>query len=573
MHRSSYPTGETTASRIKSLSLYIERQRNRAEADALLREVRLAHDDIQDETRPVGIALWHHAVEYFAERYGKTTLLDTWSGVIDEENLGVWTRVLRGTSGPLDAFRQLDGLGGEEVRTSRWETLAAEPGRWHGRVSLACDPRFERDGLLTLARAAELRALPVMFGYEPGEVSLLSTQQATFASRTGATGQEYLVVWRLASRAQVPVGAAIGAAIGASAAMYQPVAGVIGATAGLAVGAASGLLAQRDAQRRIEASAQSYRLRALERSLMLREEQRAAAAQHEGSVIAGLYRLGGRLGTGANGVIHQAVRLSDSLPVAIKLLRPAVAHDAVASDRLRREAEAMGLAWHPNVVELYDQGSLPDGTIYIVMELLQGESLAARLKRQGSLSPDELLPLALELCDALGAVHAAGVIHRDVKPSNVYLARSPDEDQPRVKLLDFGIARVEWAETRLTNFGAQLGTPGYMSPEQELGHEIDSRSDLFALGSLLYECLSGRPLRPVGRDEGPQTGDGHRSSTVQRTQHEVPPAWLEVIVKATDPSPRGRYPDAKAMRDALLAAARPSLLPIGQEAVSSGQGA
>src|SRR6202043_357705 len=190
---------------------------------------------------------------------------------------------------------------------------------------------------------------------------------------------------------------------------------------------------------------------------------------------------------------------SDGVPIAIKLLRAAAAHEAVASDRLRREAEALGLAWHPNVVEVIDHGHLPDGTAYLVMELLHGESLAARLRTKGRLTPLELLPTAMQVCDALAAVHAAGVVHRDVKPSNIFLAI--DRDDPggaeRAKLLDFGIARVEWEETRITNTGGPLGTPGYMSPEQEVGNgEIDGRSDIFSLGAMLFECLVGEPPPP-----------------------------------------------------------------------------
>src|ERR1700677_3351493 len=126
--------------------------------------------------------------------------------------------------------------------------------------------------------------------------------------------------------------------------------------------------------------------------------------QLEGSVAAGQYRILRRMGSGATGVIYEAARISDGMPVAIKLLRAAAAHEAVASDRLRREAEALGLAWHPNVVEVIDHGYLPDGTAYLVMELLPGESLASRLQSKGKLSTRELLPIAMQLCDALGAV-------------------------------------------------------------------------------------------------------------------------------------------------------------------------
>lgn len=567
MQRSTYPAGETTASRIKSLVLTLQAKRGRSEADALLSSVKLSHDDLENETRAIGVAVWHKAVEEFASRYGRDALADTWRGVVDPENLGVWMRVLRGTHDPEGAFRQLDGLGGDEVRTSRWETMKAGPGFWQGRVYLTHDPRFERDGLLTLARQAELRAVPVLFGMAPGDVETISTHRSTFATRTGTAGQEFRVSWRLATdRRDVPIASAAGAVLGLGGAAHSMLAAAAGVVAGAVVGAGAGMMLRRDRQRRADAQAQNVRIRALERSMHLRDDQsRKAAGTNEGSVIAGMYRLGAKLGTGASGVIHKAVRLSDNAPVAIKLLRAAVAHDAIASDRLRREAEAMGLAWHPNVVELYDQGALPDGTTYLVMELLEGESLSARLARERPLPLRELLPLALELCDALGAVHAAGVIHRDVKPGNIFLARHPagappDEQRLRVKILDFGIARVEWAETRLTNTEAAVGTPGYMSPEQEEGREIDARSDLFSLGAVLYECLTGIALRPGMRpgDASKDASSDDRSSGVQKASASAPPAWLEVVEKCMAPQPRDRYVDAKALRDALVEAARRS---------------
>src|SRR4029079_10934499 len=126
--------------------------------------------------------------------------------------------------------------------------------------------------------------------------------------------------------------------------------------------------------------------------------------------------------------------------------------------------------------------------------LLRGESLAVRL-RKGPLTPEQLMPIAVQVCDAIGAVHAAGIVHRDLKPANIFI--TPIDGGERVKLLDFGIARVEWEETRLTNMGAPLGTPGYMSPEQEAGGTIDARSDVFALGAVLYECLVGEPPPPT----------------------------------------------------------------------------
>jgi serine/threonine-protein kinase len=311
--------------------------------------------------------------------------------------------------------------------------------------------------------------------------------------------------------------------------------------------------------RRAQSDAQMNRIRALERSVALQEErERFAVGFMEGSIVAGKYRLGKKLGTGASGVIHQATRLSDNAPVAIKLLRAAVAHDTVASDRLRREAEALGLTWHPNIVEVFEHDHLPDGTAYLVMEQLEGESLAARLRRAGPLSPEQVVSIMSQLCDALGAVHAAGVIHRDVKPSNIFLDRPSDDDPIQLKLLDFGIARVEWAETRLTNMGAPLGTPGYMSPEQEQGGDIDARSDLYAAGAVIYECLTGvSPSTTVSGSfaiGAPQAQGGSAGGPMAS----VPVEWRAVIGRAMAPLPQARYRDARAMREAILALVRPS---------------
>jgi serine/threonine-protein kinase len=314
----------------------------------------------------------------------------------------------------------------------------------------------------------------------------------------------------------------------------------------------------RDVVRRAESHAQHTRVHALERSLSLKESrEREVGAQLEGSVVAGAYRILRRMGSGATGVIYEAVRLSDGVPVALKLLRAATAHEAVASDRLRREAEALGLAWHPNVVEVIDHGYLADGTAYLVMELLHGESLAARLQTKRRIAPYDLLPIAMQVCDALAAVHAAGVVHRDLKPSNVFLAvdREDAAGTERVKLLDFGIARVEWEETRITNTGGPLGTPGYMSPEQEMGNgEVDGRSDLFALGALLFECLAGEPPPPRSPSGLIRTADfsavrldsGHHKAASL-----IPVRWRPVIEKAMALRPDDRYPDARSFSQAL----------------------
>jgi serine/threonine-protein kinase len=297
-------------------------------------------------------------------------------------------------------------------------------------------------------------------------------------------------------------------------------------------------------------------------------------------VVAGQYRIGARMGSGASGVIYEATRITDGVRVAIKLLRAASAHDAAASDRLRREAEALGLSWHPNVVEVIDHGSVADGTSFLVMELLEGETLASRLRTR-HLGVAELYPIAVAVAEALVAIHAAGVVHRDLKPSNIYIVTANGEET--VKVFDFGIARVEWEEMRITNMGAPLGTPGYMAPEQEIGGEVDARSDVYALGAVIYECLVGEPPPPSEEDrwtppqEGASSLGGLRggfdsmhpraASGVQPASRmpstapaaaaiDVPDAWRVLVDRALARRPEDRFQDARSMLAALRAAAR-----------------
>jgi serine/threonine-protein kinase len=566
--------------------LYVQDRHGRAAADAFLKEARLDRDYLDDETRPLPLEVWHTALVGFASHWGRDEIPQTVEWVASAENLGVWTRVLRGASTPSAAFRQLDSHGGPEVLTERWQTIDEGPGSWRGKVRIRASAAHERDGLCSVARSIELSAVPLLFGMKPAVVTVIPHSDE-------ATQEEFLVRWL--TPASEPLYAGVGAGIGAALAVAASVAGGLSiaralalAGMGIVLGAAGGWIAMHDARRRAQTRAQLIRIQALERAAALRDTmERGAIGFREGAVIAGQYRLGQKLGVGASGAIWEAVRLADGEIVAIKLLRAAVAHDTVAADRLRREAAALGLAWHPNVVEVYDDGHLPDGTSYLVMERLYGESLATRLKQVGFLSATETLPIALQVCDALGAVHAAGVVHRDLKPSNIFLAQ-PDahesSDDParislstistgeRVKLLDFGVARVEWAETRLTNMDGPLGTPGYMSPEQEQGLEIDDRTDLFALGGVIYECLTGSPPPRAGESWAGERARRDMGSGVQRSSGSVPSDWLAVIERAMAEMPRDRYADARAMREALMALAAKNDSPARTPPTSGGLG-
>ena len=547
MEKRGFPRGKTTASRLKVLFACYEARKGRAAAEEWLARSHVRPEELEDETRLLPLMALARALDAFVEALGAEAIDEAALAFLAPENLGLWARVLRGNTTPEGAFPRLDGSESEYGRTTVWETLEAAPGRWRGRVRLAHDPRLEASGHLASLRAAELSIVPCLFGYPRGKVT-----------RTGdEAAQEYVVEWALPASSQRAsalgaCGGVVGVGVPALAA-YGPLVGAAAGVVGGLLAAAAGHVAARELRGRVEARAQAVRVASLERSLALRELREASGAGDlVGTIVAGQYRLVKSMGSGATGVIYEAVRVADELPVAVKLLRAAAAHDTVASDRLRREAEALGLAWHPNVVESLDHGHLPDGSAYLVMELLRGQSLADRLRERGRLSPDELLPLAVVLAEALAAIHAAGVIHRDLKPDNLFLVKGDDGEEV-VKILDFGIARVEWEEMRITNLGTPMGTAGYMAPEQEAGQEVDARADLYALGATLHECLLGElPPAPGARAESAGRADAahaHPGSGVHRSA--LSAEWRAVLDKCLATAPEDRYADARALARAL----------------------
>jgi serine/threonine protein kinase len=204
-----------------------------------------------------------------------------------------------------------------------------------------------------------------------------------------------------------------------------------------------------------------------------------------GQTLSERYRIVRRLGVGGMGTVYEAEHLFIEKRVAIKLLRPEITESEDAMLRLQREAMAASTIGHQNIVTIDDFGHLPDGRAYLSMECLEGQSLADII-RQGGLTTAETLRIAKELCDGLSAAHGKGIVHRDVKADNVFLV-----DGGGVKILDFGIAKAQ-GNPSLTQTGAIYGTPNYMAPEQALGRDIDHRVDVYAVGVLLFEMLTGR---------------------------------------------------------------------------------
>jgi tRNA A-37 threonylcarbamoyl transferase component Bud32/HAMP domain-containing protein len=210
--------------------------------------------------------------------------------------------------------------------------------------------------------------------------------------------------------------------------------------------------------------------------------------------LVGRYELKERIGEGAMAEVWRAHDPGIDRVLAIKILKPQFRRNPEYTQRFLREAKAAGALAHPSIVTIYDVGEV-DGYPYIAMELLDGEPLDTTLTREAKLPDEQVLAIAAQLASALNYAHLSGVVHRDIKPSNIMLGR----DGRSIKILDFGIARVAEADTAETDrqhlqtqIGQVLGTPRYMSPEQALGQRVDGRSDLFSVGVVLYELVTGR---------------------------------------------------------------------------------
>jgi serine/threonine-protein kinase len=277
-----------------------------------------------------------------------------------------------------------------------------------------------------------------------------------------------------------------------------------------------------------------------------------------GEVVAGKYRIERLLGTGGMGIVMAARHLALDEAVALKFVLGQHASEREAIDRMLREARATFRLRSKHAVRVHDVGELPSGTIYIVMELLDGRDLRAELAARGPLPENEVVAYVLDACDALEEAHALGIVHRDLKPHNLFLAKSLQG--PRiVKVLDFGMSKVdsELFETGpLTRPETALGTPRYMAPEQwKSATAVDVRADIWALGVVMFELLTGKP--PL-QDLSPQDrvarmlGGGIPSPRELRPQ--LTEAVTRVVMRCLRGNPSERWPSvshlATSLRDA-----------------------
>ena len=274
-----------------------------------------------------------------------------------------------------------------------------------------------------------------------------------------------------------------------------------------------------------------------------------------GQTLGGKYRAMRVLGEGGMGTVYECLHIGLNRRVAVKVLHPAQARKKASVQRFHHEAQVASAIGHPNICEIYDMGEADDGAPFLVMELLQGETLADRIASEGALPFEDVVEIIAQVLSGLIAAHEKTIIHRDIKPENVFLSSRPGI-APLAKILDFGISKVAGADDlHLTRTGMVMGTPFYMSPEQARGDRaLDHRVDIYATGVMMYECLTGR--RPF-------TAANYNALLVQilttnaRPPHDirpaVPEAFEEVVMKAMHRERDKRFRTAAEMQKALVA--------------------
>jgi serine/threonine-protein kinase len=279
------------------------------------------------------------------------------------------------------------------------------------------------------------------------------------------------------------------------------------------------------------------------------------------AIFAGKYRVVRELGRGAAAVVVEAEHVRLRQRVAIKILDARLVDDAAGVERFEREARAMAALKSPYVTSVLDVDALPDGTPYVVMDLLHGRDLSSELRERGRLPPAEALALAIQACEGLEIVHAAGLIHRDLKPSNLFLV--PTDRGVLLKLTDVGIAHVDGDGASAPS---SLGTPAYRSPEQASSPEdVDARTDLWSLGVILFHSLSGA----LPFDAGPGAARDDASTSLADRCPELPASVVAVVNRLLETNRDDRPPNATAVREALTVCASELGAPGGEPEVET----
>ncbi len=282
-----------------------------------------------------------------------------------------------------------------------------------------------------------------------------------------------------------------------------------------------------------------------------------------GTTIAGLYLIQAVIGEGGMATVYRATHKLVDRPCAVKVMNPAMASDATVRERFRREAKAAQSLAHPNVIEIFDQGETPEGTPYIVMELLRGKTLAD-LVAKGPMAPPRSVPIMIQVARGIARAHDLGIVHRDLKPENIFIC-SRDDGSDLVKILDFGIARSR-SDSRLTNAGELFGTPQYLAPERITGGEAGPSVDLYALGVIFFEISTGKlPFEATDPTTFLIKHMKEKPLRARAVDPKVPEKLDALIAALLEKDPKARPVDAHRVEQDLTALAQALRIPLPLE--------
>jgi len=536
---------EIRAAELRAPLLKLREAKGQAVLTDVLSEAGMQLSDLGHDSAWVPLSSARRILDQVVGHLGEEGVRSRGTHAESPEVLGLYMRLLRHAQTPREGYEYLALSASESNRVGTFQLL--EVSESAARVSYTPLAELELDQSarsLCLLRQAELTALPRLWGLAEADLSEHSCL---------AKGQDrcvYQLRWEGLTRPYWPIAATgVGAGAGVLAGAFGslPAAG-IAALAGALLGGTTGSLLSRLRRERAERHRERNRVIALEQNLKQRGQLEPHAADLTDAVLGGKYRMLRPIATGGIGTVYAAEHLGVGYQVAVKVLRGAAAVDAAEVARLRREARIQMALEHPNIIRTFDLDQLPDGTLYVVMELLRGTSLQEKLRQKGALPASYLIPVLLQTCRALAAAHRQGIVHRDLKPGNVFLCESGT-----VKVLDFGMSKLGQGDA-LTQDGYTLGTPEYMSPEQCSGGEVDRRSDLYAFGVLSYEALTGSlPFRSSSRRA---LLDQHQRVVPKpmrrvRADLDIPEELDQVILSCLEKRPDDRPDGAEQLERAL----------------------
>ncbi len=503
---------EIRASVLKTYLLRVRAEKGERAVRTLLASAGVDASLVDNEMGWLSVSATKRALRAVTEQLGTESLRSRGEWVTHPESLGTLVRMLRTAQHPIDAYRFLAANAKEVTRIGTWEIEEPDAGaRANGDAripdSVRMTYRFREEAVeeggdsvdpatedsLCASREGELASYPRIWGLSDATVT------HTKCIAKGDEACVYEVQWEATRHRYGPPLGALGASLACGGVVtlaggWLP--GGLAAVLGAVLGGGAGYLWARSVEDKRARAFERNRIAALERGLELRGDLGAPPGELSGTVLGGKYRIGRKIGSGGIGVVYAAEHTSLGHEVAVKVLRGAAARDGGEIARLRREAYIQVHVDHPNIARVLDLDQMPDGSIYVVMERLHGRSLADKLSREGLLAPGFAIPVFVGVCRALAAAHAKGVVHRDLKPGNIFLC-----DDGTSKVLDFGMSKLATAES-LTQAGYTLGTPEYMAPEQCIGAPVESRTDIYALGVLMYEALTGElPITAQTRRE------------------------------------------------------------------------